>query len=1302
MKILLILGFFLLTSYAISVTTCQNITSSGTYILQNDLVGANITPIPIRTNGCLIVYADDVILDGNGFSIMNNGTDDAVGIEIFANNTEIKNFNNISLYSFAIYGFHGNNTQIHNVSLLTNLVGAIFYELNNSRVYNNSIENAISEGILLGFGQNTSIYDNYFYNSSIAINATSLGNNTYISNNRFNYTGYAVAIQNSNSNVSYNNIFNSTYGIGILGDNSLSLINTIVSYNNISLMSQIGIQLETAQNSTVIFNDVSNSTAAIYAQFDLLGPLLEGNIIHNNGFGTTIDSSNQSSISYEHYFNNTQDLQISSLSSDLSLQFNATGLIFDAPLGDFQNYTNISINDILNPQSRYFFNWSAQPADVFSAGVSFHDKYINFTNENESNAIDQVIWHWTAAEEAGFDPADLNNKFYTDSWDSLPAIPDTVQNTLTQNNITTSGIYGLFETPIIGNCPIISASGSYIMTADFTGAPNDISEIQSGATACVKFATSDIELNCAGYSVLESGASGLNWAFASNNTELQNITIKNCMIQNYEVGINLLNTTHTILFNNTLLSTAYSQILLNTISNANVSTNTLTSSSSQRAISVQNGDNNTVENNVVSGGGYSGIFLYHNTNSSVINNSLTTFNNYGIEIDTADDIDIQLNTISATTIDAIYATTLTNGTILNNSLSSASYSMSLSGSLNVLISNNTFLITDNNGPRFDNANNVTFTTNNLTATATGGIGTWFVSSTNSLFTSNLVNGFGYYALAIEGSSYINVTNNTINNTGAGNGIGIITSSSYVNATNNTVSNAQYGIYLLTSDYSIVFNNSLDDNIYGVYANANNNLIDRNTITNSVSGIYLTGTTNNVIQNNLVRDMSDTCIFVQTSTNTITHDNSVYTCNFGIYYSNSANGIVANNSASSSTYGFYSISSLGSSDNKIVQNNIGFNNQYGIHIQYTDNDLIFNNSFFNNSVIGISAQDSRNLTIRGNQIYNNTLGSRFFGATFSTYNGSYSFDHFYNNSNDLKLQSNGGNNLLMRLNGVIFDNPVGNMTYYTNLSLNDTVGGGNSYLLSWSPGNSPLPANVSSFRQKYVNISLVTGTPAIDQIQWSWTAAETIGYNESNLTIYNYAGTWVKSGGSLSTSDHTLSLASLSLSNAIYAVVDDEIPPNALTTLVYFVSPTPTNNTNITTTPVVITLNHLNGTLSSPCFIQLNGVNQTGTIAGDACSYSFTPTINNTNYNVTGYMNLTGTMVQSNETRTFTWFSTPTPPNPNLGGGGFGSGGYVTSNNTNVTQVGPLQPIVPQQQDYKWIVIMILLLMALLIWARRKK
>lgn len=92
-------------------------------------------------------------------------------------------------------------------------------------------------------------------------------------------------------------------------------------------------------------------------------------------------------------------------------------------------------------------------------------------------------------------------------------------------------------------------------------------------------------------------------------------------------------------------------------------------------------------------------------------------------------------------------------------------------------------------------------------------------------------------------------------------------------------------------------------------------------------------------------------------------------------------------------------------------------------------------------------------------------------------------------------------------------------------------------------------------------------------------------------------------------------------------------------IISFVSPTPPNNSNISTTPIQL---NISSTLpiTSPCTIQINGTNTSGTLSGNNnCLFNLTPITNgNVTYNITAYLNVSSNILQANETRTINWFN----------------------------------------------------------------
>jgi hypothetical protein len=110
--------------------------------------------------------------------------------------------------------------------------------------------------------------------------------------------------------------------------------------------------------------------------------------------------------------------------------------------------------------------------------------------------------------------------------------------------------------------------------------------------------------------------------------------------------------------------------------------------------------------------------------------------------------------------------------------------------------------------------------------------------------------------------------------------------------------------------------------------------------------------------------------------------------------------------------------------------------------------------------------------------------------------------------------------------MVFDNPAGNYGNFTNLSVIDIIGSGESYIINWSSNTSALPAEYASFEQKFVNIT-ASGAPSIDYIVWTWDDAESAGYDESFFRLMEYNGTWTVLNSTPDTIGNTLSASNLS-------------------------------------------------------------------------------------------------------------------------------------------------------------------------------
>ncbi|MFH1585332.1 MAG: LamG-like jellyroll fold domain-containing protein [archaeon] len=182
----------------LGVYYCKNLTRAGaTYTLYQD----------ISTSGdCLIVSADNITIDGNGYKIDYGGAGSNNGVwAVGRANITVKNLNITDFYR-----------------------GVWFTSTNNSLISNNSASGG-NNGILLSSGKNNEIASNLVHNNGFGISTN--GNNDTIQNN--------IAENNS-------------YGIQVIGTNN------IFTNNNLNL-NTIGYLIQSATNDSVSGGVINNS-----------------------------------------------------------------------------------------------------------------------------------------------------------------------------------------------------------------------------------------------------------------------------------------------------------------------------------------------------------------------------------------------------------------------------------------------------------------------------------------------------------------------------------------------------------------------------------------------------------------------------------------------------------------------------------------------------------------------------------------------------------------------------------------------------------------------------------------------------------------------------------------------------------------------------------------------------------------------------------------------------------------------------------------------------------------------------------
>jgi len=237
----------------------------------------------------------------------------------------------------------------------------------------------------------------------------------------------------------------------------------------------------------------------------------------------------------------------------------------------------------------------------------------------------------------------------------------------------------------ISSCQELDTSGIYTLTAGVSSSGN-----------CFNINVSDVELDCAGFTITYGNTStgiGIN---VSSSSALTNVTVKNCNIikgttvsnsDNY--GIRLFDTSLSVIKNNTISTNGTSTnlgILLDSSSNNNITGTNISPSGStfnNRGISLQSNANfNTISGVTISTngtGGNNGIFLSSSSNNNIASINISASGSQGSNRGILLQSNSNSNTISSTTI-STRGTNTNSGIFLsvssNNNITSTNISAS--------------------------------------------------------------------------------------------------------------------------------------------------------------------------------------------------------------------------------------------------------------------------------------------------------------------------------------------------------------------------------------------------------------------------------------------------------------------------------------------------------------------------------------------------------------------------------------------------------------------------------------------------
>ncbi|TDA28213.1 MAG: hypothetical protein DSO00_05990, partial [Archaeoglobi archaeon] len=146
------------------ISSCTDINSPGYYNLTQNLTGLKSDAYAYY---CIGIFASDVILDGNGYSLTGPGYGDGIYVSSVSSNVTIENLT-VSQYGVGIYLESSSNNTITNVTAISNNEG-IYLESASDNTITNVTAIGNDFGIYLESSNNNTIKDSVLQNNGLVV-----------------------------------------------------------------------------------------------------------------------------------------------------------------------------------------------------------------------------------------------------------------------------------------------------------------------------------------------------------------------------------------------------------------------------------------------------------------------------------------------------------------------------------------------------------------------------------------------------------------------------------------------------------------------------------------------------------------------------------------------------------------------------------------------------------------------------------------------------------------------------------------------------------------------------------------------------------------------------------------------------------------------------------------------------------------------------------------------------------------------------------------------------------------------------
>ncbi len=229
----------------VKISSCIDITSPGYYYLSH-----NISGVQEGVNHCIGIYAGNVVLDGNGYSLVSDRGD---GIFVYKSyNVTVKNLR-VSGYDIGITFDSSSNSVIENVAVSSSSWSGIYFTLSSyNTIVNVTVSNSLS-GIYLYNSSSNIVVNVVVVSNGPGIWLIGSGNNTIANITATNNAdGIAIRISSNGNRVLNSIVSNNVCGISI----GLSSYNTVAS--NIVSSNSYGLCFQNSSNNLIYNNYFKN------------------------------------------------------------------------------------------------------------------------------------------------------------------------------------------------------------------------------------------------------------------------------------------------------------------------------------------------------------------------------------------------------------------------------------------------------------------------------------------------------------------------------------------------------------------------------------------------------------------------------------------------------------------------------------------------------------------------------------------------------------------------------------------------------------------------------------------------------------------------------------------------------------------------------------------------------------------------------------------------------------------------------------------------------------------------------------